>query len=172
MWIFKKFLILHTFQDICNIFQNLTFLTLVTSNSIQGQVDVIWIKLSFEQKTATNCLLKNIKILWKYSLFLQMHFCVVLRGFGYSSTSYSILNAETQDAQKSKSGRVSTFFYWNHKKEMTQTYFSERFPWNLVWRKNGRVWSCDHSSKRLTFRVISLTQIKVRTMNIYCIKFH
>ena len=33
--------ILHAFQTICNIFQNLTFLTLVTPKRVQGQTEVI-----------------------------------------------------------------------------------------------------------------------------------
>ena len=40
-WISKKILSLHTFQTICNIFQNLTFLTFVTFIFAQGQNYVI-----------------------------------------------------------------------------------------------------------------------------------
>ena len=36
-WISKKIFILHTFQTICNIFQNLTFLTFMTFIFTQGQ---------------------------------------------------------------------------------------------------------------------------------------
>ena len=52
--IFKDFfLILHTFPAICNIFKNLTFLTFMTSNIIQGLVESIMNKIIFiEQKNA------------------------------------------------------------------------------------------------------------------------
>ena len=43
-WIFQNFSILHTFWAICSIFQNLTFLTFMTSNIIQGQAVALWIK--------------------------------------------------------------------------------------------------------------------------------
>ena len=66
-WIFNKISILHAFQAICSIFKNLTFLTFVTFNCIQGHPKLVERQI---HKLTDMCWQKNnIKLMKKSCIF-------------------------------------------------------------------------------------------------------
>ena len=130
-------------------------------------MDAIWKKLSPWAKNWNGLFFQKSQNRMKiFTFFLQMH--LVLRGFGNSSTSHSILKAESQNAQKSKSGRLWTFLIETIKRNSNVLFWMISLKLGLK-KIFGHLWSCDHSPKSLTFKAILFTHIYVHTLWTYTV---